>query len=350
MKITNEFTVHTPIDHAWTVLTDLAGIAPCMPGAQLTGVDGDTYAGRVKVKVGPVISDFAGTARFVEKDDTTRRAVIDARGRDARSAGNASAVVTAQLHPAGDDTVVSVDTDLKVSGKLAQFGSGMIKEISGKILTQFVTNLEAKLAEPSTSEPSASGVGSGALSSGVSGSGVSGSDASGPVASGSDVSGSDVSGSDVSGSVASGSVASGGAADATGAVPVLAPVPADEDATSSAVPTTTAPESSAAAASATPAAQLRSAAPTVAAAASLESLAPAAGAIVDPSAAPSVHAASSSDAGPSGTLPDQAAKSPEPEALDLMGFAGRSVVKRIVPAVVAVAAVVGVVVWLVARK
>ena len=146
MKITNEFTVAVPIDEAWAVLTDLEGIAPCLPGAQLTGVDGDVYRGRVKVKVGPVISEFAGTARFVEKDDAAYRGVIDAKGRDARSTGNASALVTAHLRPDGDRTLVSVDTDLKISGKLAQFGSGMIKEVSGKLLAQFVANLEAKLA------------------------------------------------------------------------------------------------------------------------------------------------------------------------------------------------------------
>jgi carbon monoxide dehydrogenase subunit G len=146
MKIANEFTVHVPIDVAWKVLTDLEGIAPCLPGAQLTGVDGDVYKGKVKVKVGPVISEFAGTARFAEKDDHAYRGVIDAKGRDARSAGNAAALITAQLRPDGDSTVVNVDTDLKISGKLAQFGSGMIKEVSQKLLGQFVTSLEAKIA------------------------------------------------------------------------------------------------------------------------------------------------------------------------------------------------------------
>jgi carbon monoxide dehydrogenase subunit G len=146
VKITNEFTVHTSIDHAWAVLTDLAGIAPCLPGAQVTGVDGDVYRGKVKVKVGPVISEFAGTARFVERDDAGHRAVIDAKGRDPRSAGNAAAVITAELRPEGDATVVTVDTDLKISGKLAQFGSGMISEVSGKLLGQFVESLEAKIA------------------------------------------------------------------------------------------------------------------------------------------------------------------------------------------------------------
>jgi carbon monoxide dehydrogenase subunit G len=150
MKITNEFTVHTPVDRAWKVLTDVEGIAPCLPGAQLTGVDGDVYSGRVKVKVGPVISEFAGTARFTEKDDAAYRGVIDAKGRDKRSAGNAAALITARLRPDGDSTVVSVDTDLKISGKLAQFGSGMIKEVSEKLLGQFVTSLEAKIAAEQT--------------------------------------------------------------------------------------------------------------------------------------------------------------------------------------------------------
>ncbi|MGW3606864.1 SRPBCC family protein [Micromonospora sp. NPDC005161] len=150
MKITNEFAVAVPIERAWAVLTDLEGIAPCLPGAQLTGVDGDVYRGRVKVKVGPVVSEFAGTARFVEKDEAAYRGVIDAKGRDARSTGNASALVTAHLRPEGDRTLVSVDTDLKISGKLAQFGSGMIKEVSGKLLAQFVSNLEAKLAAQET--------------------------------------------------------------------------------------------------------------------------------------------------------------------------------------------------------
>ena len=146
MKITNEFTVHTPIDQAWKLLTDLEAIAPCMPGAVLTGVEDDTYKGKVKVKVGPVVSEFAGTARFLERSDADYRASIDAKGRDARSAGNASAVVTAVLRPDGESTTVSVETDLKITGKLAQFGSGMIKEVSTRLLAQFVTNLEAKLA------------------------------------------------------------------------------------------------------------------------------------------------------------------------------------------------------------
>jgi uncharacterized protein len=152
MRIENEFTVSVPIERAWEVLTDLAGIAPCMPGAQLTGVEGDVYSGKVKVKVGPVTSEYAGTARFVEKDDSTYHAVIDAKGRDSRGAGNASAAISAQLRADGPRTVVSVDTDLKISGKIAQFGSGMIKEVSTKLLGQFVECLEQKVSAPAESD------------------------------------------------------------------------------------------------------------------------------------------------------------------------------------------------------
>jgi carbon monoxide dehydrogenase subunit G len=160
VQITNEFTVGVPIERAWAVLTDLEGIAPCMPGAQLTGRDGDTYRGKVKIKVGPVTSEYAGTAAFTQKDDTAHRAVIDAKGRDSRGAGNASALISASLHAEGERTRVSVETDLKITGKIAQFGSGMINEVSQKLLGQFVARLEAKLAEadqpPTSDQPETS--------------------------------------------------------------------------------------------------------------------------------------------------------------------------------------------------
>jgi carbon monoxide dehydrogenase subunit G len=148
MKIQNEFTVHVPIETAWKVLTDLEVIAPCLPGAQLTGRDGDNYEGKVKIKMGPVASEFAGVATFSEKDDVQHRAVIEAKGRDARGAGNASATITAQCRAEGDTTVVNVDTDLKISGKLAQMGGSMINEVSEKLLGQFVTCLEGKFVAP----------------------------------------------------------------------------------------------------------------------------------------------------------------------------------------------------------
>lgn len=146
MKIDNQFSVNVPIAEAWNALTDLGRIAPCMPGAQLTGRDGDAYLGTVKVKVGPVISEFAGTASFVEKDESSYHAIIDAKGRDSRGSGNASATITAQLRSDGPTrTTVMVETDMKISGKLAQFGSGMIAEVSSKLLGQFADSLEQLL-------------------------------------------------------------------------------------------------------------------------------------------------------------------------------------------------------------
>lgn len=145
MKLDNEFTVGVPIGQAWGVLTDLELIAPCMPGAQLTGVTDGVYTGKVKIKVGPVTAEYAGTAHFAEKDEETHRAVIEARGRDSRGNGNASAVISAQLRATGTSTLVNVTTDLTISGRIAQFGSGMIKEVSAKLLGQFVECLEGRL-------------------------------------------------------------------------------------------------------------------------------------------------------------------------------------------------------------
>jgi carbon monoxide dehydrogenase subunit G len=146
MKIANEFIVSAPIEEAWDVLIDLEQVIPLMPGAQMTGHEGDDVLGKVKVKVGPVTSEFSGKVHFVERDRDQRRAVIDAKGKEARGTGNAAATVTAVLHEAGDRTRVTVDTDLKIVGKLAQFGSGMLQQVSEKLLGQFVESLEAKLA------------------------------------------------------------------------------------------------------------------------------------------------------------------------------------------------------------
>ncbi|MEN0138586.1 MAG: SRPBCC family protein [Rhodococcus sp. (in: high G+C Gram-positive bacteria)] len=153
MKIANEFTVSAPIEQAWEVLSDLEEVAPLLPGAQMTGREGDDYLGKVKVKVGPVTSEFKGKATFVERDEKEHRAVIDARGRDSRGSGNASATITAQLHEAGDGTRVTVDTDMKIVGKLAQFGSGMIQQVSEKLMGQFAESLEARLAGGPAEEP-----------------------------------------------------------------------------------------------------------------------------------------------------------------------------------------------------
>lgn len=138
MELTNEFTVAVPIEHAWTVLTDVERIAPCMPGAQLQEVEGDEYRGVVKVKVGPITAQYKGAATFVEKDDAKRKVVLRAEGRDTRGQGNASATITATLTAAGEGTDVTVVTDLTVTGKVAQFGRGVLADVSAKLLNQFV--------------------------------------------------------------------------------------------------------------------------------------------------------------------------------------------------------------------
>src|SRR6185369_6680067 len=153
MQLTNEFDVPRPVDEAWAVLTDVERIAPCMPGAQLTEVDGDTYHGTVKVKVGPVVAQYGGTARFVEKDDAAHKAVLEVNGKEKTGRGLANAMVTAQLVGQGESTHVTVTTDLTISGPLAQFGRGAIAEVSTKLLNQFVTNLRETVLDAPDPEP-----------------------------------------------------------------------------------------------------------------------------------------------------------------------------------------------------
>ncbi len=147
MELKNEFRVNVPIETAWATLTDVEYIAPCMPGAQLTEIDGDDFKGQVKVKVGPITAQYKGQARFVEKDEQARRAVLNAKGRDTRGAGNAEADVIAQMTEEDGGTRIEITTDLKVTGKVAQFGRGVMADVSEKLIGQFVASLEAKLAE-----------------------------------------------------------------------------------------------------------------------------------------------------------------------------------------------------------
>ena len=146
MRIENEFSVGVPIDTAWAVLTDLENVAPCLPGAVLTGRDGEDYLGKVKVKLGPVTSEFSGKAHFEELNDADHRAVIHAQGREVRGGGNAQVAIVARLSEHSGRTIVSVDADLRIAGKIAQFGSGMIQQVSTALLGEFATRLEHKLA------------------------------------------------------------------------------------------------------------------------------------------------------------------------------------------------------------
>ena len=153
MELINTFDVSVPIEMAWKVLTDVERIAPCLPGAQLQEIEGNEYRGIVKVKVGPIQAQYKGKAIFIERDDVNFKAVLDASGRDTRGQGNASATITAQLEAAGDKTHVTVTTDLTVTGKVAQFGRGVLADVSAKILTQFVDNLEQTVLVDDTHTP-----------------------------------------------------------------------------------------------------------------------------------------------------------------------------------------------------
>jgi carbon monoxide dehydrogenase subunit G len=159
MELVNDFTVEVPIDEAWKILTDVERIAPCLPGAQLQEINGDTYSGVVKVKVGPILAQFKGDAEFVERDEAGHRAVLKAKGRDTGGKGNAEALITAQLVEKGPtSTLVTVTTDLTITGRIAQFGRGALAEVSAKLLKQFVEQLHETVLVPGAAagEPAAS--------------------------------------------------------------------------------------------------------------------------------------------------------------------------------------------------
>lgn len=147
MELKNEFRVSVPVERAWATLTDVEYIAPCMPGAQLTEIDGDDFKGQVKVKVGPITAQYKGSAKFLQKIEEEHRVILEATGRDTRGAGNASAEVTAEMVADGEGTKITISTDLKVTGKVAQFGRGVMADVSEKLIGQFVDSLEKKLSE-----------------------------------------------------------------------------------------------------------------------------------------------------------------------------------------------------------
>jgi len=155
VDLRHEFDVEVPVAEAWRILTDVERIAPCLPGAQLTEVEGDVYRGQVKVKVGPILAQFKGQASFVSLDESTYTAVLKGEGRDAGGKGNASALITATLVADGDTrTRCTVATDLTISGKVAQFGRGALADVSDKLLAQFSDNLNNLIAsEPAVAAP-----------------------------------------------------------------------------------------------------------------------------------------------------------------------------------------------------
>jgi carbon monoxide dehydrogenase subunit G len=156
MELTHEFTVPVPVQEAWDHFQDIASVAECFPGAQVTSVEDTTFQGSVKVKLGPISLVYNGSGTFTEKDETAHRFVVDAKGKDKRGNGTAGAKVTLAMTPNGESTDVKVDTDLAITGKPAQFGRGVMQDVSDKLLNQFVACLEQRMArEEPAAEPAA---------------------------------------------------------------------------------------------------------------------------------------------------------------------------------------------------
>ncbi|WP_327658951.1 MULTISPECIES: SRPBCC family protein [unclassified Streptomyces] len=147
MKLENTFAIPVPVGEAWKVLLDVERVAPCVPGATLTGSEGDTHQGRIKVKLGPVALTYSGTVTFVTRDEESKVVVLEAGGRESRGNGTAKARVTCRLASAADPdhTDVHVETELTITGRPAQFGRGTLAEVSGALMARFAENLAAEL-------------------------------------------------------------------------------------------------------------------------------------------------------------------------------------------------------------
>ena len=152
MQLEHQLSVPAPIDVVWPALLDPERVAPCVPGATLTGVDGDSFTGTVKVKVGPITLMYKGSGTFTEQDEQARRAVLKASAKDTRGNGTVNATVTLTLTEEGDRTTGVVATDLSITGKPAQFGRGLIADVGGKIIDQFTACLSEKLATPAVTQ------------------------------------------------------------------------------------------------------------------------------------------------------------------------------------------------------
>ncbi|MFF0271221.1 SRPBCC family protein [Kribbella sp. NPDC004536] len=153
MKLEHKFVVPAPLEQTWAAFNDLERVVPCFPGATLTSYEGDDFTGTCKVKLGPVSLQYSGTGTFLERDESAHAAVIEAKGKDRRGNGTATAHVTTRLTGTSDNTTeVTVDTDLTITGRPAQFGRGLIQDVSNKLLDQFTACLKTKLQTPDASE------------------------------------------------------------------------------------------------------------------------------------------------------------------------------------------------------
>ena len=148
MNLENVITIPVPPDEAWRVLLDIERIAPCVPGATLTGQDGDSYRGQVKVKLGPIGLTYSGVVTLVSIDEVARVVVMEAAGRELRGGGTAKAVLACRLTARHDVTEVLVDTELAITGKPAQFGRGVLADVAGALIDRFAANLADEIRNP----------------------------------------------------------------------------------------------------------------------------------------------------------------------------------------------------------
>ncbi|WP_103337447.1 SRPBCC family protein [Amycolatopsis sp. CA-126428] len=298
MRLDHEFTVPAPIGEVWQAVVDPERVAPCMPGATLTKVEGDKFSGTVKVKLGPISLLYKGNGEFLEKDEAARKVTIKASGKDSRGAGTAAATVTLTLTETDGGTHGTVATDLAITGKPAQFGRGLISEVGGKILDTFAGCLSGKLGpakEAAAEKPAAAPA------------------AAAPAAAGSAAAGSAAAGD------APAQSAQAGKAPAQGTAPTAAAA-AQPVAERAVKPV---PEQDTPAAKSEPVAKPQ---PAVKPAPTTPEI------NTEPKPKPADRPALHSVPAP-----------PETEAIDLLDYAGASVLKRVAPVLAAVAAVVGLV-------
>jgi uncharacterized protein len=146
MKLENEFTVPAPVEQAWQVLLDVERVAPCLPGAALEGTEGDEHKGTMTIKIGPITSRYSGTVKIEEADESAHRAVMRAKARDSRGQGTAAATITSTMEAVEGGTRVHVETDMRITGPAAQFGRGVMQDVSAKLMGRFADCLAAEIA------------------------------------------------------------------------------------------------------------------------------------------------------------------------------------------------------------
>ena len=209
MDFSESFSVDAALEDVWELMTDVERIAPCLPGAQLQEIDGEDYHGIVKVKVGPITSQYKGTARFERADEAEHKIVLTAQGRDTKGAGNANANIGVSLTGDASATQVMVDVHLDLKGKVAQFGRGVLADVSGKLMAKFAQNLSEMIAagqaEAVGGEAAGGETGSSAADSGAAGGSAVGTGAAG-----------EGSPSDAEGSTSDGSASDGSTSEASG--------------------------------------------------------------------------------------------------------------------------------------